>query len=121
MRTVGGQFAEIIGTEQQILSSVKGEAAEDYKTIYEGLMSLGSLDLMRSRLDSVREETLAYLESLSAEGLEELMDIDPTWFEAGGQAQIPRHEALEAIANHEWYHTAQLISYLWFKGVSPYA
>ena len=30
------------------------------------------------------------------------------------------HEVLRNIAAHEWYHTGQLVSYLWTRGEDPY-
>lgn len=119
MRSIGGQIAEIVATEGQFNEVFTGKPF-DFGGRYEEVKALSSLEDFRASLDATRELTLSRLEAASSDFLDEEVPIDPTWFEAGGFALLPRIEILQALPMHEWYHTGQLVSYLWVKGFNPY-
>lgn len=79
-----------------------------------------SIDGMRVVLAEMRQETLAYIDSLSESELETHVAFEGRWWEALRQQAMQRSEAIRSIAAHEWYHTGQLVSYLWSRGDDPY-
>lgn len=119
MRTVGGQLAEIIATEGQFNEAFTGKPF-DFGGRYEEIKVMTSLEEVLSALSSSRALTLSRIEESSDDFLSEDVPIDSTWFEAGGLSQLPRIEILQALPMHEWYHTGQLVSYMWSKGFNPY-
>ena len=74
-----------------------------------------SLAQLKQALQQVREETLAYLDSLSEDDLDEFVKV-----RTQGLPAVPRAEVFRTIASHENYHLGQLISYLWARGDNPY-
>lgn len=121
MRTVAGQLAEILVTEMQIVAVLREEPGGDYRAHYQEMIATPTKAGFLAQLDSVRTHTLATLDGYSEEELLESIEMDPNWFESGGLEQVPRIEVFGAIPMHEWYHTGQLISYLWSRGVNPYS
>ena len=120
MRTIGGQLAEIAGTERQLLAWLRdGEIIpfEKANAFYE---RAGSLAGMRDALNEVRSETLSYLDSLSEEELETPTSMPKGWYESLGADAVPPSEVFRSLAQHEWYHVGQLVSYQWFRGDDPY-
>ena len=71
-------------------------------------------------LAETRQSTLQYLDSLSEKDLEVPVKFPTDWWEGLGLPELPLHEVLRNIAAHEWYHTGQLVSYLWSNGDDPY-
>jgi len=120
MRGIGDQLVEILGTEIQNIAKLKGEAVPTWEEIDASIADPLSLSYLRKRLEETRRETLCYIESVSEAGLKAVAPIPPEWFEAMGLPEVPVGEVLRWIAQHEWYHTGQLISYLWFRGDDPY-
>ena len=119
MRTVGGQLAEIVSTEGQFNEVFTGKPF-DFGGRYDEVKAMDSLQDVLEVLSSSRELTLSRIEAASAEFLDDEVPIDSTWFEAGGLSMLPRIEILQALPMHEWYHTGQLVSYMWIKGFNPY-
>lgn len=119
MRTIGGQIAEIVATEGQFNEVFTGKPF-DFGGRYEEVKAMSDLDEILEALRGTRRLTLERLAAATDEFLAESVPIDPTWFEAGGLSSLPRIEILQALPMHEWYHTGQLVSYLWIKGFNPY-
>lgn len=119
MRTIGGQIAEIVATEGQFNEVFTGKPF-DFGGRYEEVKALTDLGEVLEVLRDTRRLTLERLAAASDEFLSESVPIDPTWFEAGGLSSLPRIEILQALPMHEWYHTGQLVSYMWTKGFNPY-
>lgn len=120
MRTIGGQLAEIAGTERQILAWLRDGKSipwEESNAFYERGASLAG---MREVLGEVRAETLRYLYSLSEEELETPTPMPKGWFESLGADAVPPSEVFRSLAQHEWYHVGQLVSYQWYRGDDPY-
>ncbi|RYD49127.1 MAG: DinB family protein [Verrucomicrobiaceae bacterium] len=121
MRSTGDQLVEIFGTELQCVAKLKGEPELSWATIDTTVAEPDSLVYLRSRLEESRAATLVYIESLTEAQIKAPAIIPPDWFESMGLPQVPVGEVLRWIAQHEWYHTGQLVSYLWFRGDNPYA
>jgi uncharacterized damage-inducible protein DinB len=120
MRTIGGQLAEIAGTERQILSYLRDGRAMDWKIANDFGEEGKSLDGMKTALARVRSDTLGYLGSLSEEQLETEVPMPKGWFESLGREAVPPSEVFRSLAAHEWYHVGQLVSYQWSRGDDPY-
>jgi uncharacterized damage-inducible protein DinB len=121
MRTIRGQLIEIIATELDIISSHLGhQPPMTYKAAEEYIGQQTTLDGLLQELDQVRGYTLYLLEIADEEWLNETVVTNPQWMEGMGLNAVPRAEVFRTIALHEWYHTGQLVSYLWAKGRDPY-
>lgn len=120
MRTVSGQVVEIVGTEMQLVALLKeGRWISDPEAT-EIIGECGNLDILRTSLIDFRQQTLDYLDSLSEADLAEEVPFDGGWFASLMLPTVPRAEIFLNIADHEWYHTGQLTSYLWTRGDHPY-
>ena len=71
-----------------------------------------------SELAGIREETTRYLESVSEEKLETPVPVPAMWQQYMG-TEIEPEEVVRWIAQHEYYHLGQLISYRWIQGHDP--
>lgn len=120
MRTVHGQLAEIAGTEIQILHWIKNQEALSFEQATVGFADVASIDAWRQTLHDQRQETLRYLDSLTEDDLNELVEFPSDWFEALQLPAVPLSEGISSIAQHEWYHAGQLVSYVWSRGDDPY-
>jgi len=121
MRTVAGQLVEIVATEMQLITLLKEDRFipdEDAKVIIGRCEDLPNL---RRAVVEVRRETLNYLASLSDAELLEEVEFGGGWFGSLGLPTVPRAEVFVSVADHEWYHVGQLTSYLWARGIDPYA
>lgn len=118
MLTVAGQLLEIANKEKEALAWLRtgewpeGPDAFDPET--------ATLKQIKDRMAHLREDTYAYIDSLSEDELDELVHCPEGWWEALRLAACPRSEVIRNIAAHEWYHTGQLITYFWLKGENPY-
>ncbi|MGC4046956.1 MAG: DinB family protein [Armatimonas sp.] len=74
---------------------------------------------IRATLSALQSQTYAYMDSLSEEELERPIANPNHWGEALGLPECPLSEVLRGIAQHEYYHTGQLITYLWLRGDNP--
>jgi len=119
MRTVGGQLIEIAGSELQVLIVMKEGRYITDDEVKERLGDKDNLNILLDFLSRVRHETLAYLASLSDKDLTEEIALTG-WHESIGLPTVPRSEIFRGIAQHETYHTGQLVSYLWTRGDNPY-
>jgi uncharacterized damage-inducible protein DinB len=120
MRTVAGQLAEIISVEVPLVPRLK-EGRELSDAEWDAVMGdQHSLESLLKTLVSVRKNTLDYLDFLSDEELAEEIPSGEAWFGTLWLPLMPRAEHFLNIAEHEFYHTGQLISYLWSSGDDPY-
>jgi len=120
MRTIRGQLLEIAATERQNLAwlqerkQLSFQEAEDFG----GLEN--SLDGLKQALRDTRKETLDLIEGKSENELRAPIPMPERWFESLKLPEVPLEEVIRSIAAHEWYHTGQLVSYLWARGDDPY-
>lgn len=70
-------------------------------------------------LESIRKETLRYLDSLSDEDLHKPVEMPESWHQYTGPRWEPE-EMLRWVARHEYYHLGQLIYNRWLLGYNPY-
>ena len=120
MRKVAGQLIEIAGSELQIISVMKyGHSISDQE-VRALIGDTGDFDTLKAFIESVRRDTLAYLDSLSPEELDGEITVPKGWHEGMGFESVPRAEIFRSIAQHEAYHTGQIVSYLWSRGDDPY-
>ena len=120
MRTVSGQLIEIAGSELQTIAMMREGrwvSDDEVKRLIGDTSDRSNLLVF---LESVRNDTLAYLAGLSDEALVSEVELKG-WHESIGLPSVPRGEALRGIAQHEYYHLGQLVSYLWARGNDPYS
>ena len=120
MRTIAGQFVEIISTEMLWVSLLKTDTWTTDDENLKVVEACRSLDSLRQAMKDVRAETLEMLNSLSDDDLAEEVVFRGGTFNSLELPTIPRGEILVNIAFHEWYHAGQLTSYLWARGDDPY-
>ncbi len=120
MRTVRGQLEEIAVTEMQVMAWIRDGQKLPYQEVENSLPKPLDLAGLVELLGTVRAQTLAYLDSLTEADLNEPIPFPEGWFEALMLPAVPRHEPFRSLAAHEWYHTGQLVSYLWSRGDDPY-
>jgi uncharacterized damage-inducible protein DinB len=119
LRTVAGQLLEIANKEKEVLVWIQtGVWPDDGPDAFD--VETATIERVRDTLASLRRDTYAYIDSLSDSELEELVQSPEGWWEAMRLTACPRSEVLRNIAAHEWYHTGQLIIYLWMRGDDPY-
>jgi len=122
MRTVQGQFVEIISTEVAIVERLQGVPAGAADERDAPLWALKTVDELIAKLNEVRETTLRFLDGLDEEGLgapaANISEGFQDWLEL---KPVPVSELLRFIARHESYHAGQLVSYLWSRGDDPYS
>lgn len=117
MRTVAGQLVEIAATEFQVISRLRGEPEISFSEAEDAVGDRTSLAHLVSQLRRAREETLTYLATADLAGR---APIPLEWNESMGLPEVPIGEVLRSIAEHEAYHTGQLVSYMWSRGDDPY-
>ncbi len=120
MRTVGGQLIEIAATEVQVLTWMRESRQITFQEAENFAGREATLDGLRAVLHDTRAQTLSYFDSLSESDLEKPVPFPDRWFESLRLPFAPRSEAFRSIAQHEWYHVGQLVSYLWSRGDDPY-
>jgi uncharacterized damage-inducible protein DinB len=121
MRTVRGLLIEIIATELDLISSNLGhQPPMTYKAAEEHVGRCATFEELIQELDQVRGYTLYLLEVADDEWLNGEIPTNPQWMEGMGLQSVPRAEVFRTIAQHEWYHAGQLVSYLWAQGKNPY-
>jgi uncharacterized damage-inducible protein DinB len=120
MRTIAGQLVEIVATEMQLVARLKNGREISDPAALEIIGDGENLDNLRCALTDTRQQTLAYLDSLSETELAEEIAFEGGWFASLMLPTVPRAEIFLNIADHEWYHVGQLTSYLWARGDNPY-
>lgn len=121
MRTIGGQLVEIAWIEIPLVARLKGGGHPGEAAVEAMIGDQHSLENLRRVLTDVRRETLAYLDSITDEELwQEIPTVD-AFYGTLWLPSMPRAEHIINVAEHEFYHVGQLISYLWARGDDPYA
>lgn len=118
MRTVAGQLIEIANKEKEALGWIRAGVWPDGEP---DAFDPETADLatMRAALNKLRADTFAYIDSQSEAQLCEPISCPERWWEALRLTSCPKNEVLRNIAAHEWYHTGQLVTYLWMRGDDP--
>lgn len=118
MPTVDGLLLEIANKEKETIAWLQtGNWPDDEPDAFE--LEEATISNIKLTLASLRSATYAYIDSFSEAGLAQLIQCPERWWEALRLAECPRSEILRNIAVHEWYHTGQLVTYLWLRGDNP--
>jgi hypothetical protein len=120
MRTIKGQFVEIIGTEISMIELMQRDERTPFAEIDAELTQLTETSLLVAKLTEVRKVTLDFLESLNEQSLEALIQVSAGFGKYLELDTVPVSELLRFLVRHEAYHTGQLMSYLWANGNNPY-
>lgn len=120
MRTIQGQFVEIIGTEIALQQVAKNHPRRSSAEVDAELFELKTVGAMIEKLTQVRRETLEFLANASENQLAAPVTISQGFKQYLELEEIPASELIRHIGRHEAYHTGQLMSYLWAKGNNPY-
>ena len=120
LRTVAGQLVEIIAVEVPLVPRLKQGKILTDPEIDAIIGDQHSLENLLRGLVDVRQNTIEYLDSLTDEELSEEVPSGQAWFGTLWLPAMPRAEHFLNIAEHEFYHVGQLISYLWCRGDDPY-
>lgn len=120
MRTIHGQFAEILSTETTIIKRIRGEERISYPELEDSYLEIKSVAGLIAKLKEIRSQTLEILNSADDAELARPVETSKdfaSWLELD---QPTVSEMLRFIARHESYHSGQLVSYLWAYGINPY-
>jgi uncharacterized damage-inducible protein DinB len=120
MRTIHGQFVEILSTEQSITDRIKGGDSVAYRDREKTFWEIHTLAGIIGALNEIRQDTLAILANSSDEELGRIVTVSKdfsSWLEL---PEVSVSEMLRFLARHESYHAGQLVSYLWMRGDNPY-
>ena len=120
MRTIAAQLVEIVSIEMCTLIWLKEGRLPAESEEGELIGDQHSLENLRQKLIMARQATLDYLDSLSDEELSDELPSGKQWYGTMWLPVMARAEHFLNIAEHEFYHTGQLISYLWARGDDPY-
>lgn len=119
MRTYRGQLLEIADKEREVLKWIEtGTWPDDDPPSFDP--EAASLDEIRAVLNRLREATYSFIDARSEADLEAKITPPEAWWEALRLPECPLSEILRNVADHEWYHTGQIVVYLWQQGRNPY-
>lgn len=120
MRTVQGQFVEMISTERAITDRLRGVASGNPDEEDAPLWAAKTVADLIALLDQTRALTLQLLDQTAEEELHAKVQVSQGF---AGYLQLETVTAaalFSFIARHESYHAGQLVSYLWARGDNPY-
>lgn len=118
MPTIADLLLEIANKEKETPVWLKtGVWPDDSPDAFD--ISTATVEEIRLALAALRQETYAYIDALSDEELERPVANHNLWGEALRITDCPLSEVIRGIAAHEFYHTGQLITYLWLRGDDP--
>lgn len=120
MRTVQGQFVEMISTERSILDRLEGIPSGDPEVEDAPLWAAESIPDLIDLLNETRARTLHLLAGYTDENLGKSVPTSEGFAQYLCLDAVPAAELFRFIARHESYHAGQLVSYLWARGDDPY-
>lgn len=120
MRTVQGQFVEMISTERALLDRLQGKQSGNPDEEDAPLWAAKSVAVLVKMLDETRTETLQLLDGKTDEELHQTVKVSPGFAAYLGLENVTAAALFSFIARHESYHAGQLVSYLWARGENPY-
>lgn len=120
MRTIHGQFVELIATERGVMGRILGTEAGDPKEEDAPLWAEKTVAGQISLLNETRDQTLAWIRAASEEELARTIALSEGFREYLRLTEVPASELIRFIARHESYHAGQMVSYLWARGDNPY-
>ncbi len=120
MKTISALLVEILSYEKQDVALLRKESIPDDDAVIQWIGNLASVQVIEQKLAEVRNDTLSYIDTLSDADLQADAGVPPEWQECLGLPWVSRAEVFRSIAQHEAYHTGQLVTYLWSRGDDPY-
>lgn len=120
MRTVQGQFVEMISTERAITTRLQGKESGNPDEEDASLWAAKTVDELVKMLDETRALTLQLLDQTSEEVLNAPVKVSAGFAGYLGLETVTAAALYSFIARHESYHAGQLVSYLWSRGDNPY-
>lgn len=118
MKTVAGLLLEIADKDREIVGWLRdGAWPDDDPPAFDP--EAATLVEAVEGLRTTRRQTWDYVDSLSDEEIDEVLDLPELWWESLRLPRCPRSEMLRNISAHEWYHTGQLVTYLWSRSENP--
>lgn len=118
MPTIADLLLEIANKEKETLGWIQTGVWPDEGPDAFAVQS-AALEEIKATMAALRVETCRYIDSLRDTELEQPIPNPNRWREALRMTDCPLSEVLRNIAAHEWYHTGQLITYLWLRGDNP--
>ncbi|MCB0826297.1 MAG: DinB family protein [Armatimonadetes bacterium] len=118
MNTIGDLLCELVATECQFQDEILGNKQKKYSDL-EKQGKRGTAGEYRELLHATRAETNRIIDSLTTAELEREVPLKGDWWQFTSQPSAPLHEVIRTISTHEWYHTGQLVTYLWASGNDP--
>jgi hypothetical protein len=112
MRTIAGQLVEIIAVEASLVPYLKTGYHLTEAEVDAIVGDIQKLDNLLHVLTEVWQGTLNYINSVTNEELVQIVSSGNAWFGTLWFPAMPRSEHFLNIAEHEYYHVGQLISYL---------
>jgi uncharacterized damage-inducible protein DinB len=120
MRTVQGQFVEMISTERAITDRLQGKESGNPDEEDAPLWAAKTVAELVQLLDETRALTLQLLDQTSEEDLHAQVQVSAGFASYLGLETVTAAALYSFIARHESYHAGQLVSYLWARGDNPY-
>ncbi len=118
LRTVGGQLFEIAAKEVELLRYARAFGQEEWEEVESFGERDSSVEGWKAILTEIRQGTLDYIAQASENDLNVPVAFGESWWEGLGLSSVPMHEILRNIAAHEWYHTAQLVTYIGLRATA---
>ncbi|MBS1701591.1 MAG: DinB family protein [Armatimonadetes bacterium] len=120
MRTVKGQFVEILGTETSLQYLIQALPRPENDVVDAPFWATKTVDCLRQKTDEVRQATLTLLRNVGDEGLQTPVEVSAGFAEYLDLDVVTIEDLFRFISRHESYHAGQLVSYLWMRGDNPY-
>jgi uncharacterized damage-inducible protein DinB len=120
MRTVQGQFVELISTERSITDRLRGVASGNPDEEDAPLWAANTVGELVKMLNETRALTLQLLDQTTEQELHNAVKVSAGFAEYLGLETVTAAALFSFIARHESYHAGQLVSYLWSRGDNPY-
>ena len=117
MKSAKAMLQEIGAMEKVCVTVLAGGSKLEWEKAVQ--WSGDDLNSILKDLESIRKETLRYLESLSDDDLHKPVEMPESWHQYTGPRWEPE-EMIRWIARHEYYHLGQLIYNRWLLGYNPY-
>ncbi len=117
MRTIHGQFVELLSTEERLLSFILESDRRPFVEIEQAYWALTTISELTDAMDLLRQRTLKALIEVDLKKTANVSASFSNWLML---EEVPKSELFRYIARHESYHTGQLFSYLWTRGNNPY-
>jgi len=115
MRSFRQLLQEIGAMEQLTLHMARHGQEKDWEAAWNAIAG-DDIGALLACLESVRAETLAYLDACTEETLQTPVALAPEWQGYFHAPAVEPEELMRWIARHEYYHLGQMVTYQWQRG-----